>query len=175
MEASVGDRIVVAGAVLGAHVRDGEIIEVKGEQGGPPYVVRWFDSGRESLFFPGPDSHVDHLTHAAGGADTAAEPVATPAPAGGGAGARHVKRWLVDVYLYEGDNDTAAHAVLHTESASPLDARGRSRRSPEDRDVPEIGDEVAAARALRRLADRLLGVASDDLAALEGHPVELRR
>jgi Domain of unknown function (DUF1876) len=39
--------------------------------------------------------------------------------------------------------------------------------------VPEVGDEVAAARALHRLADRLLGVAADDLAGIEGHPVQL--
>jgi Domain of unknown function (DUF1876) len=33
------------------------------------------------------------------------------------------------------------------------------------------GDEVLAARALRRLADWLLGVASDDIKVIEGHEV----
>ena len=57
----------------------------------------------------------------------------------------------------------------------PLDSRGETRRNPSDVDVPEIGDEVAAARALCRLADRLLGVASDDIEAIEGHEVHLRQ
>jgi len=39
-------------------VRDGEILEVHGEDGGPPYLVRWSDSGHESLVFPGPGWHV---------------------------------------------------------------------------------------------------------------------
>jgi Rv2632c-like len=55
-----------------------------------------------------------------------------------------------------------------------LDSRGETRRSPGNVDVPEIGDEVAAARALRRLADRLQGVASEDIEAIEGHEVHLR-
>ncbi|RDI65944.1 uncharacterized protein DUF1918 [Nocardia pseudobrasiliensis] len=32
----------------------GEIIEVRGADGSPPYLVR-FGDGRESLVFPGPD------------------------------------------------------------------------------------------------------------------------
>ncbi|MFI5100111.1 MAG: dsRBD fold-containing protein [Actinomycetes bacterium] len=39
--------------------------------------------------------------------------------------------------------------------------------------MPEIGDEIAAARALRRLADLLLGTAAEDIAAVEGRPVTL--
>lgn len=37
--------------------REGEILEVHGQDGGPPYVVRWSD-GHEGLMFPGPDAHV---------------------------------------------------------------------------------------------------------------------
>ncbi len=175
--ATVGDRMVVAGATLGAPVRDGEILEVRGQHGGPPYLVQWSDTGRESLFFPGPDSHVDHL-----GEDESAkqevefssgvEP-AHPAIAGESSAA-HVNHWQVDLYLFEDADQTTAQAVLRTPAVSRLDARGAARRSPTDENVPEIGDEVAAARALRRLADRLLGVASDDIAAVEGHPVHLR-
>jgi hypothetical protein len=40
--------------------------------------------------------------------------------------------------------------------------------------MPAVGDEVAAARALRQLADRLLEMASSDLSDAEGHPVSLR-
>ena len=49
MEAVVGDGIVVAAAMLDGPVRDGEIIEV-GEQGGPPYLVRWSDGERRFSF-----------------------------------------------------------------------------------------------------------------------------
>jgi uncharacterized protein DUF1918 len=59
MEAVAGDRIVVAAAMLDGPVRDGEVIEV-GTHGGPPYLVRWSDDGRETLFFPGPDAHISH-------------------------------------------------------------------------------------------------------------------
>jgi hypothetical protein len=55
MEAAVGDRIVVAATDLGGHMRDGEIIKV-GNHGAPPHLVHWFDDGRETLFFPGPDA-----------------------------------------------------------------------------------------------------------------------
>lgn len=64
MKAAVGDRIVIKGHHVGEHERDGEIVEVHGENGGPPYKVRWDDTGHETLFFPGPDATVEHLqTH----------------------------------------------------------------------------------------------------------------
>jgi hypothetical protein len=63
MKASNGDRIVVKGHHIGEPDRDGEILEVHGEDGSPPYLVRWEDDGHESLFFPGPDSMVEHYEH----------------------------------------------------------------------------------------------------------------
>lgn len=64
MRAAVGDRLVVHGSHVDDHVRDGEILEVRGEEGGPPYVVRWSDTGHETLVFPGPDATV-HGRHGA--------------------------------------------------------------------------------------------------------------
>ena len=61
MQATIGDRLVMKGHRLGEHGRDGEILEVRGEDGGPPYLVRWEDNGRESLLFPGSDALVDHF------------------------------------------------------------------------------------------------------------------
>ncbi|MCE3277569.1 MAG: hypothetical protein K0R13_3424 [Propionibacteriaceae bacterium] len=49
-----------------------------------------------------------------------------------------------------------AHAVLYTDARTLLGSVGETRRNPSDADVPEIGDEATTARALRRLADRLL-------------------
>ncbi|MDP2293292.1 MAG: DUF1918 domain-containing protein [Actinomycetota bacterium] len=60
MHASVGDRIVVRGHRVGEHERDAEIIEV-GPDGGPPYKVRWGDTGHEALFFPGNDASIEHF------------------------------------------------------------------------------------------------------------------
>lgn len=60
MRAAVGDRIVVPGLHLREAVRDGQILEVHGEDGGPPYVVRWSDTGHVSTYFPGPDAHITH-------------------------------------------------------------------------------------------------------------------
>ena len=61
MNAQAGDRIVIKGHHIGEPERDGEILEV-GPDGGPPYRVRWEDSGREAIFFPGPDAVVQHFT-----------------------------------------------------------------------------------------------------------------
>lgn len=58
MHAAVGDRIVIKGHRIGEPDRDCEVLEVRGPDGGSPYVVRWGDSGQESLFFPGGDAHV---------------------------------------------------------------------------------------------------------------------
>ncbi|TJZ44662.1 DUF1918 domain-containing protein [Streptomyces piniterrae] len=57
MYASVGDRILVHGRIVGQHDRSAEIIEVLGDGGGPPYRVR-FEDGHETLMSPGPDTVV---------------------------------------------------------------------------------------------------------------------
>jgi Domain of unknown function (DUF1918) len=59
MHASVGAHIVVHGAHVGQPDRAGEILEIRGADGQPPYVVRWSESGQEALYFPGPDAHID--------------------------------------------------------------------------------------------------------------------
>jgi hypothetical protein len=58
MQASVGDRLRVHGRNVGSQDRYGEVIEVRGKDGGPPYVVR-FPDGHESLFYPGSDCVVE--------------------------------------------------------------------------------------------------------------------
>jgi hypothetical protein len=57
MRANVGDRLVVEGKHVDDSRHEGEVIEVRGEDGGPPFVVRWSD-GHEGLTYPGPDAHV---------------------------------------------------------------------------------------------------------------------
>ena len=65
MQASVGDRIIIKGHHIGAHDVDGEVLEVRGPCGGPPYLVRWGESGHETLFFPGSDATVQHFVNTA--------------------------------------------------------------------------------------------------------------
>lgn len=53
MRARPGDRIVLAAPHTSEATRDGEVLEARGPDGGPPYVVRWSD-GHEGLLYPGP-------------------------------------------------------------------------------------------------------------------------
>jgi hypothetical protein len=79
------------------------------------------------------------------------------------------KRWSVEVFLSEDDDRTTrARAVLHAETRPGIVGHGDARRNPDDRDVAEIGDELAAARALVDLGHQLLIVASQDIAAATG-------
>ena len=63
LQAEAGDRLVIHGHHQGEPERDGEILEVLGEDGAPPFRVRWEDDGHESILFPGSDAHVEHLPH----------------------------------------------------------------------------------------------------------------
>ncbi|WP_372492397.1 DUF1918 domain-containing protein [Actinomadura litoris] len=65
MNANIGDRLHVHGNVVGQTDRQGEIIEVRGPDGGPPYLVR-FDDGHETLVYPGPDAVVEGRAPAEG-------------------------------------------------------------------------------------------------------------
>ena len=59
MRASVGDKLHFEGRVVGAHEHSAVVVEARGEQGGPPYLVR-HDDGHETVVYPGPDAWVEH-------------------------------------------------------------------------------------------------------------------
>ncbi|MEW2409777.1 dsRBD fold-containing protein [Streptomyces griseoviridis] len=85
------------------------------------------------------------------------------------------RQWTARIYLTEDGDETQARAVLTTqdswrEETAHLVGRGTARRDPGDRAIPEIGDELAAGRALEDLAIRLHEVASDDIAHLAAPP-----
>ena len=61
MRATVGDMLVVRGHRQGEPDRMGEVLEVHGTDGGPPFLVRWDDDGHVGLLFPGPDAAVERL------------------------------------------------------------------------------------------------------------------
>ncbi|MCT2587931.1 DUF1918 domain-containing protein [Actinophytocola gossypii] len=58
MRAQPGDWLVVEQANTEREARRGRIEEVSLPDGAPPYRVRWLDTGRQALVFPGPDAHV---------------------------------------------------------------------------------------------------------------------
>ncbi|GAA1162900.1 DUF1876 domain-containing protein [Streptomyces hebeiensis] len=78
------------------------------------------------------------------------------------------KQWNAQIDITEDGDETRARAVLNTGETSHVVGRGVARRNPVDRTVPEIGDELAASRALEDLAIRLHDVASDDIVQLAG-------
>lgn len=61
LRAEVGDHIVVRGGHIGDRDRRALIEEVRGADGGPPYLVRWLGGGdeRQHLYFPGSDAAVE--------------------------------------------------------------------------------------------------------------------
>jgi hypothetical protein len=164
MRARRGDRIVLAGEQVGHPVRDGEIIEVRGADGAPPYVVRWSD-GHEATFFPGPGA----VVRASG------EPGAQVQETEQAQHVRPVHEWQIRISLFEQEDDTTAQVVLVTGPADRTDVSGAAHRSVRDPSAPHIGDEIAVARALRHLSDRLLDRARHDVEDATGeHDVDIK-
>ncbi len=163
MKAAVGDRIVMAGEQVDRPTRDGEIIEVRGLDGAPPFLVQWSD-GHSGLIYPGPGSVL--RVQSADGSDAqgatrqpdAVEPVLS-------ATAAH--QWTVRISVFEGD-DTTARAVLVADPLDEVRGTGVSHRRAQDPPRPLIGDEVAVARALRHLADQLIERAATDIGSSTG-------
>ena len=88
---------------------------------------------------------------------------------------RAMNRWNVEVTIGEDDGRTYAEATLHDDIGNHLVGKGRAILNPDDNDVPEIGDEIAVARALTDLGHRLLHVAADDVTTVTGRPAVLVR
>ena len=63
LRASPGDRLVIHGHHVGEPERDGEIVEVLGDDGAPPYLVRWSEDGHVSRFYPSSDAYIEHFEH----------------------------------------------------------------------------------------------------------------
>ena len=79
--------------------------------------------------------------------------------------------WWVEMFLGEVDGVSTARARLHTRDRAGLSGRGTARVSPRDEDVPEIGYELAAARALSDLAHQLLVAAAEDISGVNREQV----
>jgi hypothetical protein len=54
MRARVGDTLVVSGS----HARTGLIVRVVGQNGAPPYVIKWLADGHIAMVTPGEYSRI---------------------------------------------------------------------------------------------------------------------
>ena len=84
----------------------------------------------------------------------------------------HTREWSAKVFLFEQDGQTRADAVLDT-GENTLHGYGAARCHSGEKDVPEIGDELAAARALSDLGHKLIGAAAGDLEGVGQQPAHL--
>ncbi|CDO11021.1 DUF1876 domain-containing protein [Mycolicibacterium cosmeticum] len=75
---------------------------------------------------------------------------------------RQDREWAIGVCVDEHDDHTRATAWLVGDTRD-LTGSGVARRNPVDRDVPAIGDELAVARALHDLAEKLLTATAGDI------------
>jgi hypothetical protein len=85
-----------------------------------------------------------------------------------------IKHWTIDIEIDEHDDRTRAVARLRPDAGNPVIGVGQARLNPLDRNVPEIGDELAVARALSELAHKLIEVAAADIEQITHEPAHLR-
>jgi hypothetical protein len=85
------------------------------------------------------------------------------------------RRWTVAIDIDEHDGRTRAIARLQTDDDEHHVGVGLARLSPEDRNVPAVGDELATARALSDLSHRLLHAAAATVEQVTGEPARLAR
>lgn len=70
--------------------------------------------------------------------------------------------WKVRLYLFEEEGTTKARVVVDT-GITALTGHGVAHRNPADMEVPEIGDELAAGRAMHDVAKQLMRAAEHDI------------
>jgi hypothetical protein len=87
----------------------------------------------------------------------------------------NTRTWTVEISISEHEDERRTHAEAVLRSLRPLmRGEGDALRRPSDKEVPEIGDELAAARALADLAYKLLDVAAGDIEQFTHRPVHLK-
>ena len=83
---------------------------------------------------------------------------------------RASKHWTVAIEIDEHDGHTRARARLGWRDQSSVGI-GVARLDPDDRNIADIGDELAAARALADLARRMMAATIHDIEAVTNAPV----
>jgi hypothetical protein len=79
----------------------------------------------------------------------------------------------LDVHIVEAESETTADVLFTTGSGAVITGHGVAHRNPRDTDVPEIGDELATARALSQLAHKLLDTAASEISGMEHRRIRL--
>ncbi len=82
------------------------------------------------------------------------------------------QNWRVEISFTEDEARTRADAVLELASQR-YHGFGQAKRAPQDPNVPVIGQDLAAARALSDLSHKLIEAAAERIESFEGHPVKL--
>lgn len=72
------------------------------------------------------------------------------------------KEVTLSIHIEEDDTETTATAVLDLRG-DHFEASGRARRNPIDPVKPVIGEELAIARALRKLESQITDAAEDKI------------
>jgi hypothetical protein len=79
------------------------------------------------------------------------------------------QEWVVTVTFTTEDRQTRADAAL-AGGPDELIGVGRAKRNPDDPEVPAIGHEIAAARALADLSHHLVEEAAHRIESWQGRP-----
>lgn len=80
--------------------------------------------------------------------------------------------WAVNISFTEEGDRTRAEAMLELASQK-FHGFGQAKRAPADPNVPVVGQDLAAARALSDLSHKLLEAAAERIESFEGRPVKL--
>jgi Domain of unknown function (DUF1876) len=78
----------------------------------------------------------------------------------------------IEIILEKDDTHTRANASIVIPGKT-FNSSGRARRNPADANVPMVGEELAAARALSELSHQLVEAAAARISEWEGHSVHL--
>ncbi|MGW1761114.1 DUF1876 domain-containing protein [Streptomyces mirabilis] len=82
----------------------------------------------------------------------------------------HTVEWKVRLYLSEDDEGTTKARVVVNTGTATLTGHGAAHCNPADAEVPEIGDELAAGRAMHDLGQQLVSTAERDIKSLGTPP-----
>jgi hypothetical protein len=78
----------------------------------------------------------------------------------------------IEITFEENDTHTQANASIVIRGKT-FTSSGRASRNPADANVPMVGEELAAARALSDLSHQLVEAAATTISEREGHSVHL--
>lgn len=73
------------------------------------------------------------------------------------------RRWDVAIFVRGEGDDRHAESLLHTPDGTDLSGCGHALRQPHYPPVPDVGEQLAVARSLTALAQRLFQAAFDEI------------